>query len=118
MCLNIAMSEFYKPLKKGLTIKESGIHGVGLFATQDIPKGTRLGLSHMLIDTQIFRTPLGGFYNHSMKPNTQKTQEGHKWFLDVIEDVKMGDEILVTYTLYKLEDMNKISIISQFMQED
>ena len=61
MCRDISMSEFYKPLSEGLTIKESGIHGVGIFATQDIPKGTRLGLSHMLIDTEIFRTPLGGF---------------------------------------------------------
>lgn len=118
MCRDISMSEFYKPLNEGLTIKESGIHGIGIFATNDIPKGTRLGLSHMLVDTEIFRTPLGGFYNHSMSPNTKKTQEGHKWFLDVIEDIKIGDEILVTYTLYKVEHINKLSIISQFMQED
>jgi len=91
---------------------------LGYLLPNDIPKGTRLGLSHMLIDTEIFRTPLGGFYNHSMSPNTKKTQEGHKWFLDVIEDIKIGDEILVTYTLYKVEDINKLSIISQFMQED
>ena len=50
MCRDISMSEFYKPLNEGLTIKESGIHGIGIFATNDIPKGTRLGLSHMLVD--------------------------------------------------------------------
>ena len=41
-----------------------------------------------------------------------------KVYKDVIEDIKIGDEILVTYTLYKVEDINKLSIISQFMQED
>jgi len=41
------MSEFYRPLKEGLRIRESGIHGVGIFATDNIPKGTRLGLSHI-----------------------------------------------------------------------
>jgi len=34
MCRDISMSEFYKPLNEGLTIKESGIHGIGIFATE------------------------------------------------------------------------------------
>ena len=111
----------YRPLPDELTIKSSPIEGLGLFATKEIKANTFIGITHIRdeqFENKYIRTPLGGFYNHSMKPNTQKTQEGHKWFLDVIEDVKMGDEILVTYTLYKLEDMNKISIVSQFMQED
>jgi len=112
------MSEFYRPLKEGLKIKESGIHGVGIFATNNIPKGTRLGLSHMLIDTEIFRTPLGGFYNHSMKPNARKTQEGYRWYLDTIKNIEKGDEILVTYTLYEIENIERLSVITQFIQED
>ncbi len=118
MCRDISMSEFYRPLKEGLKIKESGIHGVGIFATNNIPKGTRLGLSHMLIDTEIFRTPLGGFYNHSMKPNARKTQEGYRWYLDTIKNIEEGDEILVTYTLYEIENIERLSVITQFIQED
>lgn len=112
------MSEFYRPLKERLRIRESGIHGVGIFATDNIPKGTRLGLSHINVDTEILRTPLGGFYNHSMKPNALKTQEGHRWYLDTIKDIEEGDEILVTYTLYKVENIERLSLITQFIQED
>ena len=79
----------YKPLPDCLTIKKSSIEGLGLFATKDINTNTFIGLTHIKdknFENGYIRTPLGGFYNHSMKPNTQKTQEGHKWFLDVIED--------------------------------
>ena len=121
----------YRPLPNGLYIGVSSIEGQGLYTDRALTKGCQLGESHYRIATNdnpskhaeenkttLIRTPLGGFYNHSMSPNTKKTQEGHKWFLDVIEDIKIGDEILVTYTLYKVEDINKLSIISQFMQED
>jgi SET domain-containing protein len=37
----------YKPLPKHLTIKESPIHGLGLFSVGLITKGTFLGVSHV-----------------------------------------------------------------------
>ena len=52
----------YKPLPKGLTIKDSSVHGLGLFATQDIVKGVELGITHVYNDkfeNDYIRTPLG-----------------------------------------------------------
>ena len=59
----------YNPLPKELTIKKSKIDGLGLFAIEDIPKETSLGMSHVKVDGEYIRTPLGGFYNHSDDPN-------------------------------------------------
>ena len=42
---------------------------MGLFAKSKILKDKSLGLSHINIDGEIIRTPLGGFYNHSETPN-------------------------------------------------
>ena len=37
----------WRPLPDFLTIKESKIEGLGVFATRDIPKGFDLGISHI-----------------------------------------------------------------------
>lgn len=37
----------YKPLPEYLTISQSKIDGLGLFATKDIPEGTNLGITHI-----------------------------------------------------------------------
>jgi hypothetical protein len=105
----------YKPLPESTTIKQSGINGLGLFADQKIMHGTNLGMSHLKIGDTIFRTPLGGFINHSNTPNCLKVElrmtdedlEGHKydykkWNLIVSQDVKKGDELTVRYTFYKV----------------
>ena len=52
----------YKPLPKSLAIKESPIHGYGLFAIDNIPSGTNLGISHIFavgFKADYIRTPLG-----------------------------------------------------------
>jgi len=60
----------YRPLSHDLFIEESLINGQGLFASNDIPKGTDLGISHIKIEkdkmsaVELIRTPLGGFINH------------------------------------------------------
>ena len=103
----------YKPLPESVTIKRSGIHNLGLFADQDIKVGTNLGMSHVLIGSGIIRTPMGGFINHSNKPNTVKVQlkinntddpllkvATKKWNLVTIKDIKEGEELTVRYTFY------------------
>jgi hypothetical protein len=105
----------YKPLPESVTIKQSGVHGLGLFANQKIMHGTNLGMSHLKIGSTIFRTPLGGFINHSNTPNclkvelrmTDEDKEGHrydykKWNLIASQDVKEGEELTVRYTFYKI----------------
>ena len=105
----------YKPLPESLTIKQSGINGIGLFADQKIMQGTNLGMSHLKIGDTIFRTPLGGVINHANDPNcvkaelrmTNEDMQGHKytykkWNLITIRNIKEGEELTVRYTFYKI----------------
>tara|TARA_Y100001951_G_C11133867_1_gene179729 strand:- start:154 stop:459 length:306 start_codon:yes stop_codon:yes gene_type:complete len=100
----------YKPLPEAVTIKPSGINGLGLFADQDIKQGTNLGTTHIKIDDKIVRTPLGGFINHSNTPNCTKAElhangQEHfrkKWNLVVIQDIKKGEELTLRYTFYNV----------------
>ena len=67
----------YKALPDCLTIDKSKIHGLGLFATEDIDKDINLGISHVKNTSSKFennyvRTPLGGCINHSDDPNCIK----------------------------------------------
>ncbi len=107
--------EKYKPLPEGLTIRSSPIHDQGVFATRFLPRGTELGMSHVQWGGHIFRTPLGGFLNHSDTPNCSKakirvnnfedpkaTYNYHKWNITVIEDIKPGEELTLEYTFYKV----------------
>ena len=101
----------YKPLPETLAIKESPIHGYGLFAIADIPYGTDLGVSHIFavgFKDGYIRTPLGGFINHSDTPNCFKV-ESHEdstltyYILQTTTDVKKGEELTVTYTIYNVK---------------
>ena len=101
----------YKPLPESVTIKASGIHDLGLFADQDIKQGTNLGMTHLKIGDTIFRTPLGGFINHSNTPNCTKAEVrttaetlliDKKWKLVTTQDIKKGAELTLKYTFYKI----------------
>jgi len=93
----------YKPLPNCLTIKPSKIEGLGLFAITDIKADTILGLSHMMVEGEIFRTPLGAFVNHAEESNCQRKREQLKWFLHTIKPIKANEELTLTYSLYKPE---------------
>ena len=54
----------YRALPEGLFIANSPIAGQGIFSRNSLKVGTELGLSHLIIGEEIFRTPLGGFLNH------------------------------------------------------
>ena len=100
----------YKPLPESVTIKQSGINGLGLFADQDIKQGTNLGTTHIKMDKDIIRTPLGGFINHSNTPNCVKVElhangtepYRKKWNLVTTQDIKKGEEITLRYTFYSV----------------
>jgi len=96
--------ETYRPLPKGLTIKSSPIEGLGVFTNRSIGMGEHLGLTHVFVEANTFRTPLGGFINHSETPNCEL-----RWFdefggckdLWVLgKDIKQGEELTVKYTMY------------------
>jgi len=90
----------YRPLPDSLTIKPSSIDGLGLFATQTIPKNTDLGMIHFSYGELIIRTPLGGFINHSINPNCKKLDLEDEWHLKTIKEIKKGQELTLKYTLY------------------
>ena len=106
----IKEKNMYKPLPKSLTIKESKVDGLGLFAKEGIAQGTNLGMSHVAIGSGIIRTPMGGFINHSNTANVVKvelrTGNGDpvcltkKWSLVTIRDIKEGEELTLRYTFY------------------
>ena len=96
----------YRPLPNSVTIKDSDLHGLGLFATEDIPKGTPLGLIYFTLHGEVIRTPLGGFGNHSDDPTCEKfwdsLENGAGWYLRTKRDVSEGEELTWTYTIYKV----------------
>lgn len=63
----------YRPLPDSLTIKESEIHGLGLFAVNPYAEGLGIGISHIRDErfpNSLIRTPLGGFINNNTEdPN-------------------------------------------------
>ena len=103
----------YKPLPESLTIKQSGIDGLGLFAKEGIAQGTNLGMTHLKLNGNLFRTPLGGFINHSDDANVVKVEllmtnetkikfNYKKWNLVTLRDIKKGEELTVRYTFYNV----------------
>ena len=92
----------YRPLPESLTIKSSGIDGLGLFATQHIPANTQLGVSHIIISDEIIRLPLGGFINHKDNPNCVRIAVGNKSYLHTIKDIEQDDELTLKYTIYNI----------------
>ena len=107
--------KMYKPLPHGLFIDESGIDGQGLHTNIKLTEGTNLGMSHVELGKMLIRTPMGGFINHSDKPNCVKVESvtlqrvnplyDHnftKWDLVTIRDIEAGEELTMQYTFYKI----------------
>lgn len=91
----------YKALPDALHIGDSQVAGQGIFATEDIPVDTELGLSHILLE-EIFRTPLGGFINHNDDPNCVKYPVDNKYYIKTIRPIKAGEELFLKYTFYSV----------------
>ena len=80
----------YKPLPKQLTIKESPIEGLGLYAKEDIKKDSFIGVTHVRdeqFENKYIRTPIGGFYNHSNEPNVLRMVS------DTLPKLEFGDNV-------------------------
>ena len=91
----------YRPLPKQLTIKNSPIEGLGLYANEDIKKNIFIGVTHIRdeqFENKYIRTPLGGFYNHSNAPNIIRMVS------DVLPKLKFGDIVDPTVNKKELKD--------------
>ena len=92
----------YQPLPDQLYIRRSAIDGMGLFAKEDIEGNVNLGLTHIVVDGELIRTPLGGFVNHSDEPNCIKLKAGNRYNLFTLRDIKVEEEITLKYTFYEI----------------
>jgi len=92
----------YRPLPEGLTIQKSEIDNLGLFATVSIDKGVNAGITHITdsITKKLYRTPLGGFINHSEEPNAKIVEVQRVRYLYFLKDIEPGEEVTVKYTMY------------------
>ena len=106
----------YRPLPEGLMIQKSSIQGQGLFTTKFIDKDVKLGVSHIMVDGELIRTPLGGFVNHSDKPNCikirgvlglEEVEQYNKYFLYTLRNIKAWEELTCKYTFYNIKDKAK-----------
>jgi len=89
------------PTNKICEVRESPIHGTGLFSLRDIKEGTPLFITHIQVtEIEGMWTNLDPncMYNHSKAANCiSKTERGRK-FLVAKRNIKTGEEILVDYT--------------------
>ncbi len=93
----------YQALPNRLHVKDSMVAGQGIFAKENIPAGDVLGMSHVIVDEVIYRTPLGGFLNHSDDPNCVKYCEENFYFVKTIRPIRKGEELFLKYTFYSVK---------------
>ncbi len=105
----------YKPLPKQITVKNSAIEGLGLFATESINKHSFIGVTHVRdeqFDNKYIRTPIGGFYNHSNQPNVIRMVS------DSLPKLKFGDMVDPTKSTQELKkDENNVENSFYHLQE-
>ena len=105
----------WRPLPDSITIKESKIEGLGVFATKDIPLDTDLGISHIYdnrFPNNYIRLPLGAFIYHHEMPNCKAiVSESHESIGNIKhiriitdKDILSGEELTLNYIINKLDN--------------
>jgi SET domain-containing protein len=117
-----------------IEVRRSNVHGLGVFATQRIRKGTRIieyvgeRVSHAEADrryeekdandshTFLFivdrRTVIDAgvdgndarFFNHSCDPNCESTVEKKRVYIEAIRDIEAGAELTYDYQIQREDD--------------
>lgn len=116
------------PRKRRIVVRNSGIHGKGVYAVKRIPKGTRIieykgkrmsseaadrkygddegphTFLFLLDDGTVIDANRGGnsarWINHSCNPNCEPVEEGGRMFIDARRDIKLGEELTYDYQLF------------------
>lgn len=117
-----------------LEVRHSTVHGLGVFATRRIPKGTRIieyvgeRVSHeeadqryedkdasdshtflFIVDEQaVIDAGVGGnearFINHSCEPNCESVIEHGQVFIEAIRTIEPGAELTYDYQIQREDD--------------
>ncbi len=90
----------YTPFPSDIVLKDSEIHGRGIFAASYIMATSIVGLSHYSTKKQLIRTPLGAFINHSSSPNCVVSKKGKRWYLVTTRFIEEGEELTLNYHNY------------------
>lgn len=120
-----------EPRRVRIEVRDSGIHGTGVFALERIPKGARIveytgeRVSHpeadrryedkeerdnhtflFIVDDRIVvDAGVGGnearFINHSCAPNCETVIERRRIFIDAIRSIKVGEELSYDYQIQR-----------------
>jgi SET domain-containing protein len=105
-----------------LEVRESGVHGRGVYAVQFIPEGTRVieytgervsweaapddpndphTFNFGLENGEVINPEVGGndarWINHSCDPNCETVEEDDRVFIDAMRDIYPGEELLYDY---------------------
>jgi uncharacterized protein len=107
-----------------IEVRESAVHGRGVYATQFIPEGTRIieytgqrvsweaapddendphtfnfGLENgEVINPEIGEND-GGWINHCCDPNCQAIEEDNRIFIYAMRDIEAGEELFYDYAM-------------------
>lgn len=97
---------YYRPLPNNLELRDSPIHGHGIFAREDIEDGHEFGVTHIedaRFQQGSIRLPLGAFINYSENPNSEFYEDGKFTRLRTTRPIKNGEEVTVKYLTYNPE---------------
>src|ERR1044071_9186299 len=107
-----------------IEVRQSNVHGRGVYATQFIPKGRRIieykgeavsweaapddpdnphTFNFGLENGEVINPEIGGndarWINHSCDPNCEAVEEDDRIFIDAIRDIEAGEELFYDYAL-------------------
>lgn len=84
---------------KNYNIKNSKIHGKGVFANKDLPINSFIGKLHDIINlsSKYKFTELGKKHNHSDKPNSRNELINNSRYLVTNRPIKKGEELTTNY---------------------
>lgn len=107
-----------------IEVRESGVHGHGVYAMESIAKGTRIieytgqrvswegapneendphTFNFGLDNGEVINPEIGGndarWINHSCDPNCEAIEEDDRIFIDALRDIQAGEELFYDYAL-------------------
>ena len=125
-CLILSMAKKGKTQKRivRVEVRQSSVHGRGVYAAQFIPKGTRIieytgertsweaapndeddphTFNFGLDNGKVINPEIGGndarWINHSCDPNCETAEEDDRIFIDSMRDIQTGEELFYDYAL-------------------
>ena len=72
-----------------------------------IASNKAIGISHHHLWEEVVRTPLGGFINHSEKPNCYLDRVVSVSWLCALRPIKKDEELTLKYEMYEVDEISQ-----------